>query len=146
MRNGPRRLDHVAVLVGETNSALEHFSSRLGLAVVHTESIRIPPVRLTYLELGNAYLQLVEPLEPDSPIARTLRTEGEGLHHVCFGSDDVLDAAAELAGNDAGPPQLGSGRGRISAFVPGEPRHRVRIEFTEFHEEEDVEQREGWIP
>ena len=47
------------------------------------------PVSLTYLDLGNAWLQLVEPLDPAHPLATWLETNGEGLHHLCFGVDDV---------------------------------------------------------
>lgn len=140
-----RRLDHVAVLVRETEAALEHFRDRLGLALVRSEEIPVPPVRLTYLDAGNTYLQLVEPLDPGSWLAGELEERGEGLHHICFGADDVPAAVRDLADDDAPEPTLGSGRGRISAFVPGPVRHGVRIECTEFSFKEDVDGMPGWL-
>jgi hypothetical protein len=104
-----------------------------------------PHVRLTYLDCGNAFLQLVEPLGPDQELSRWLAENGEGLHHICFGVDDVLGAAAELASGPATPVQ-GSGRGRVSAFVPGEPPHGVRLECTEFRRADDVDGTAGWLP
>lgn len=133
-----RRLDHVAVSVADTDRALEYFSGRLGLEVVASQVVEQPHVRLTYLDAGNAYVQLVEPLDGEAPAA-------EGLHHICFGVDDVETAAGSLA--DPGSPAviLGGGRGRVSAFVPGARHHGVAIECTEFNLEEDVHGSTGWL-
>ena len=140
-----RRLDHVAVAVRDTEEGLRTFRDRLGLRVVHSEVIAAPPVRLTYLDCGNAFLQLVEPLDADHELARWLTENGEGLHHICFGVDDVLAAAEQLA-PEGGRPVAGGGRGRVSAFVPGEAPHGVRLECTEFRREEDVGETAGWLP
>ena len=145
MRNRPLRLDRVAVMVRETKTALQYFSGCLGLEVVHDEIISSPHVRLTYLDSGNTFIQLIEPLDSDSEIGRSLRQNGEGLHHICFGADDPLAAAAELSGEIGTSPDVREGRGRRSAFVPGELQHGVQIEFTEFHYSEDVQQRTGWL-
>ena len=84
-----RRLDHVAVAVADTDVALAYFRDHLGLEVVAVDFPPEVPVKLTYLDLGNTYLQLVEPLDPDHALAAWLATHGEGLHHICFGVDDV---------------------------------------------------------
>lgn len=141
-----RRLDHVAILVRDTEAALGYFRDRLGLRLVSSEEIETPPVRLSYLDCGNAYIQLVEPRDPTTPLARHLAEHGEGLHHVCFGVDDVPAAAAFLAAPDAPAVTLGSGRGRISAFVPGPSEHGVVIECTEFRHADDVDAAGGWLP
>jgi methylmalonyl-CoA/ethylmalonyl-CoA epimerase len=62
-----RRLDHVAVLVRSTDAALRFYEGRLGLKVHTSEEIDAPHVRLTYLDAGNAVIQLVEPLDAESP-------------------------------------------------------------------------------
>jgi Glyoxalase/Bleomycin resistance protein/Dioxygenase superfamily len=89
--------------------------------------IERPHVRLTYLDAGNAFIQLVESLDDDNPIAAHLAEHGEGLHHICFGVDDVSGVAARLG--DGTEVAVGGGRGRTSA---------------EFHLEEDVHERRGW--
>src|SRR5262245_8077481 len=63
-----RGLVHVAIAISDTEAALAYFRDRLGLAVTSSETIEFPAVRLTYLEAGGASLQLVEPLDPDTPI------------------------------------------------------------------------------
>jgi methylmalonyl-CoA epimerase len=141
-----RRLDHVAIAVRDTEAALRTFRDHLGLRVVHCEELDDPGVRLTYLDLGNCYLQLVEPLQAESDLGRWIEEHGEGLHHLCFATDDPRQTAADLGPPGAPAPVLGRGRGRTSAFVPGDPPHGVRLECTEFWYEEDVVRRPGWLP
>ncbi|HET8673248.1 MAG TPA: VOC family protein [Thermoleophilaceae bacterium] len=132
-----RRLDHVAIAVRDSARAAADFEKRLGIRAVHSEELSQPPVRLTYLDAGNCFIQLVEPLSPDDELASWLDEQGEGIHHVCFGVDDVPAAVAEISGGEP-PAALGSGRGRPSAFVPGE-LHGVRLECTRFSREDDVD-------
>jgi len=126
-----RRFDHVGIAVHDTERALEYFVGRLGLTLTGSEDIPVPRVRLTYLDAGGGVaIQLVEPLDAESPIAVHLAEHGEGLHHIAFAVADVPATAAELA--DPGSPEVtvGSGRGRPSAFVPGLVHHGVRVEVT----------------
>lgn len=136
-----RRLDHVALAVRDSDRAAAELHERLGLQAVHREELAQPRVRLTYLDAGNGFVQLVEPLDEESEVARWLAEHGEGVHHVCFGVDDVADAVAEIGGGPR-PERLGSGRGRPSAFVP-EPICGMRVECTRFSQRDDVERSAG---
>jgi methylmalonyl-CoA/ethylmalonyl-CoA epimerase len=138
-----RRLDHVAVAVRDTKEALTYFVERLGLPLLRSEELAAPPVRLTYLDAGNILIQLVEPLDDETEIARSIHENGEGLHHICFAVDDVTRTATELAEDTTVPPILGSGRGpdgteRVTAFVPGHAPFGVRIECVEYRPEDDT--------
>lgn len=138
-----RRLDHVAIAVRDSARAAANFEERLGVRLVHTEELATPPVRLTYLDAGNCFIQLVEPLAENAELAAWLEQNGEGLHHICLGVDDVPAAVAEISGGEPAAA-LGSGRGRPSAFVPLE-LHGVRLECTLFSHEEDVAAAPGWL-
>jgi methylmalonyl-CoA/ethylmalonyl-CoA epimerase len=139
-----RRLDHVAIVVRSTDKALRFYQDRLGLRVQSSEEIDSPLARLTYLDTGNGYLQLVEPLDPASPLAVWLEEHGEGLHHICFGVDDVAEAVTAIS--DPGSTiALGNGRGRPSSFVTVSDSNGVRIECTEFNRAEDVDASPGWL-
>ena len=133
-----RRLDHVAILVRSTDEALRFYQGHVGLGVHSSEEIDSPHVRLTYLDTGNAFLQLVEPLDAGSPLAAWLEEHGEGLHHICFGVDDV-EAAVTAISDPGSAVALGNGRGRLSSFVTAEDSHGVRIECTEFDRVVDVD-------
>ncbi len=101
-------------------------------------------MRLTYVDAGNAYLQLIEPLDDASAIAGWLEEHGEGLHHVCFGVDDVEEAVSAMSEPGA-DVVLGNGRGRVSSFVSTRSSHGVRIECTQFDRQEDVDATPGWL-
>jgi methylmalonyl-CoA epimerase len=126
-----RRLDHVAIAVRDTPLALEYFSDHLGLPVVHVDELDSPPVRLTYLDAGNVYIQLLSP-RAECDLSSWLDDHGEGLHHVCFAVDDVPGVIVALSTNGTSQPELGSGRGRVSGFVSGNSPHGVVIECTKF--------------
>jgi methylmalonyl-CoA epimerase len=127
-----RRLDHVAIAVRDTEKALDYFCGRLGLKVVHTDVLDEPPLVLTYLDAGNAYVQLIAPRSGESDLTRWLDEHGEGIHHLCFGVDDVAGAAAVLSSTEVDRIALGQGRGRTSAFVPNGAPHGVTVELTEW--------------
>jgi methylmalonyl-CoA/ethylmalonyl-CoA epimerase len=141
-----RRLDHVAVAVADTETALLHFRDRLGLEVIAVDEPPEVPVRLTYLDLGNTWLQLVEPLDPAHPLAAWLEAHGDGLHHICFGVDDVPCELRRLGPAGVADPPLGSGRGRPAGFVAGAPPHGALIECTTFDQREDVLAMPGALP
>jgi methylmalonyl-CoA/ethylmalonyl-CoA epimerase len=133
-----RRLDHVAVLVRDSDRALAFFRDRLGLAVTSFETVEAPHVRLTHLDLGNVTLQLVEPLDPDGPLARQLHEGGEGLHHICLAVDDLVGGARAIAGQ-AEVPTPSRGASRPTIFLPDDgTRHGLRIECTEFRHDDDA--------
>ncbi len=139
-----RRLDHVAVLVRSTDEALRFYESHLGLRCHSSEVIPEPHVRLTYLDAGNVFLQLVEPLDPDSALGTLLHEQGEGLHHICFGVDDV-EATVTALSDPGAEVKLGNGRGRMSSFVTADGSHGVRVECTQFVHAEDVIDVSGWL-
>ena len=126
-----RRLDHVAVVVRDTESALAFYSGKLGLSVASSEEVASPHVKLTYLDAGNAYLQLVEPLDDQSPLARWLDEHGEGLHHICFGVDDVEEAVASLSDPGAGGRPHSSPPTRRTASSSSSPASTRRPTSTQ---------------
>jgi methylmalonyl-CoA/ethylmalonyl-CoA epimerase len=138
-----RRLDHIAVVVRDTEAALVFFRDCLGLQVTRTEEVMPARVRLTYLDLGNAFLQLVEPLDDQAPISGYLEQHGEGIHHIGLAVDDVIDDVTSLTPDES--YAMGSGRGRRAVFLPGSAPHNVRIELTDFDFDQDVVATEGWL-
>jgi methylmalonyl-CoA/ethylmalonyl-CoA epimerase len=140
-----RRLDHVAILVHDAAAAADELGERLGLEVSHVEDSAAAGARLVYLDAGNAFIQLLQPLDPDGPLMRTLEEKGEGLHHICFGVDDVVEAARRISGEHIEEPKVGSGRGRVSAFVAPWKPCGVLVEVTEFEHDTDVVASPGWL-
>ncbi|MCW3095561.1 MAG: hypothetical protein JWL77_1179 [Chthonomonadaceae bacterium] len=126
-------LDHVAILVADTEEALKVYRDRLGLPVLISEVVNNGAVRLTHLDMGNTQLQLVEPLDESHPLYARLQQQGEGLHHLCFAVENVETAMAETGERSlkmAQPRPHQAPRGRRAAFLDPASTGGVQIEIT----------------
>jgi methylmalonyl-CoA/ethylmalonyl-CoA epimerase len=126
-------LDHLAVVVSDTEEALEVWRDRFGFPVLFSEVVNGETVKLTHLDLGNTHLQLVEPLVEDAPLMSWLKENGAGLHHLCIKVDDVVLASEEMqdAGLEPGEPQPREGsQGQRALFLDPESTGGVRVEIT----------------
>ena len=121
-------VDHIGIAVASAAAAIRAYRDRLGLHVVHDETLQSPSVRLVYLDGGNVAIQLVEPSGP-GPVAVFLAEHGEGLHHLCLRVNGIEQFAAVAGGLDRVGIYLG-GRGRRCAFL-SERVAGVLVEFTE---------------
>jgi methylmalonyl-CoA/ethylmalonyl-CoA epimerase len=125
-------LDHVAIVVPDTDAALKIWRDRVGLTVVYSEVVNNGALRLTHLDLGNTHLQLVQPLKPDHPLQAWLAKNGAGLHHLCLRVDDVGQAVVELPRQGlpaAAPPHQGT-QGKRALFLDKTATQGVQLEVT----------------
>lgn len=91
-------LHHVAVAVPSIAEALPFYRDTLGLALRETRDIPDQRVRIAFLEAPNTLIELVEPLDADSGVARFVAERGRPtLHHVCFAVDDLAGTLGRLA-------------------------------------------------
>ena len=88
------RIDHVGIACHSLEAAIERYESVFGLAVVSRETNSEQGVREAMLALadGTSYVQLLEPLGPDTPVGKFLARRGEGIHHVGYAVADVAAA------------------------------------------------------
>lgn len=115
-------LSHVSIVVPSLDAAAKRLRAVYGLALGEVKTNEQQGVRLAYVELGNAKIELMEPLRGDSPVAKFLqRNPGGGIHHFCLAVDSVESTAAEIAAN--GARVLGDGRPQLNV-------HGERIAFV----------------
>lgn len=102
-RIGP--IHHVAVVVRSIEESLPRYRSLFGLEPEADPIIfAAQRVRLCFLPTGPdpaARVELVEPIDGESGVARYLATHGEGVHHVCLLTDDLPGSLEELAAVEA---------------------------------------------
>ena len=91
-----RRVHHVGVVLRSLEESYAFFRDALGLRLITEALIEEQGVKAALLDLGNSLLELLEPVDPDTGIARYLEGRGEGLHHVCLEVDDIAAALAGL--------------------------------------------------
>jgi methylmalonyl-CoA/ethylmalonyl-CoA epimerase len=115
-------LAHVSIVVPDLAAAVEKLERVYGLKAEPPQVNEQQGVRLAYVALPNAKIELMEPTRPDSPVAKFLeRNPAGGIHHFCLGVDDVDAVAQGLAA--AGARVLGDGK-------PQRNVHGERIAFV----------------
>jgi methylmalonyl-CoA/ethylmalonyl-CoA epimerase len=103
------RIDHVGIACRDLELTVEKYCSVFGLTVASREVIEEQGVREAMLLVaaagapaavpgGASYIQLLEPLSPDTPVGKFLARRGEGIHHIGYAVDDVRSALAEVGG------------------------------------------------
>ena len=134
--SGPRGhapgLAHVGIAVTSLAEALPFYRDVLGLVPGHPETA--DGASIVSLHFGDVDVELLEPIDPASPVAKFLARRGPGIHHVCYRVPD-LDAALERCRN-AGyrliddTPRRGAG-GRRIAFLHPKATNGILLELTE---------------
>jgi methylmalonyl-CoA/ethylmalonyl-CoA epimerase len=114
-------LSHVSIAVPSLEAAAKRLKELYGLEVGAAKVNEQQGVRLAYVELPNARVELMEPLRPDSPISRFLeRNPNGGIHHFCLNVDDVAAIAKDVAGKG------------VRVLGDGSPQHNVHGERIAF--------------
>lgn len=90
------KVHHVGVVVRAIDQALPFWRDTLGLKLHKLELIEEQGVKAALLSVGDSEVELLEPVVSDNGVARYLERKGEGLHHICFQSDDVERDLAEM--------------------------------------------------
>jgi methylmalonyl-CoA/ethylmalonyl-CoA epimerase len=128
-----RGLHHTGIVVRSLQDTYAVYRDQLGMKLLVEEYIEDQGVRAALLDTGNSLLELLEPVEPETGIAKYLEKRGEGMHHICLEVDGIQSALDELKGQglqliDETPrPGL---TGTI-AFIHPSALHGVLIELVD---------------
>ena len=128
------KIDHIALAVKSLDDSLATYKAIWGLEPDHIETAQTDKITEAMLPLGDAHLQLLEPTDDESTVAKFIEKRGEGLHHIAVRVPDIDAALARL--KDAGAelldtePRIGGGGHRV-AFVHPKTTHGVLIELVE---------------
>ena len=117
-------LDHVAIAVEDLDAAIEGYRNRYGVEPLYRERVEGQGVEEAMIPVGGSFVQLLEPLGPETPVGRFLSKNGEGLHHVAYAVSSIESALDHLKSQGVRlvdeEPRVG-GRGARIAFVhPGD--------------------------
>jgi methylmalonyl-CoA/ethylmalonyl-CoA epimerase len=117
-------LDHVAIAVNDLDAAIEGYRSRYNIEPIYREKVESQGVEEAMIPVGGSFVQLLQPLGPETLVGKFLSNHGEGLHHVAYAVVSIEAALAHLAEQGARlidtEPRVG-GRGARIAFVhPGD--------------------------
>lgn len=127
-----QKVDHIGIAVRSLAETIPYYENALGMKLLKTEEVESQKVKTAFFEAGETHVELLEATSEDSPIAKFIEKNGEGIHHVAFGTDDITGQLKQAA--DAGVrlihevPMVGAG-GKQVAFLHPKFTHGVLTEF-----------------
>ncbi|TMK28384.1 MAG: methylmalonyl-CoA epimerase [Actinobacteria bacterium] len=92
-----RGIHHLGMAVEDLDAALSTYERLFGAEVEHRATVPDQGVEAASLRVGDGRVELLEPLEADTPVGRFLAKRGPGMHHVAYEVADVAAAIARLA-------------------------------------------------
>ncbi len=128
-----RKIHHVGIVVRNLEEAYAFYRDTLGLPVHKTAVVEDQGVKAALLTIGNSEIELLEPINANGGVAKFLERRGEGLHHICFETDDVHKELAASKGKgieviDQAPRK---GLAGMICFLHPRANHGVLIEYAQ---------------
>ncbi len=110
-----KKVHHVAIAVKNLDEALQLYDNLFGAKPSKIETIQQQGVKAALLPMAEGgEIELLEPIDPQSGIAKFLESRGEGIHHICFEVENVdqelctlADKGAQLLDNQGRPGLAG---------------------------------------
>ena len=127
------RVDHIGIAVKSIAESLKVYEA-LGLKSVGVEEVAEQKVRVAFLPIGEAEIELLESTAPDGPVAKYIEKNGEGIQHMALRVDNLEAALAEMKAKGVRlideKPRYGAGGAKI-AFVHPRSTGGVLLELSE---------------
>jgi methylmalonyl-CoA/ethylmalonyl-CoA epimerase len=114
-----KKISHIGIAVHSLDAALSFYRDTLGMVFRGIEEVAEQKVKVAMLQIGESNIELLEPTDPESPVARFLEKNGPGIHHLAYEVEDIGHAIARLEQEGA----------RMIDRSPRNGAHGTRIAF-----------------
>jgi len=117
-----KSIDHIGIAVNNLNQAIEVYKDILGFEYLGEEIVEEQGVRIAKFDCNGVHLEFLEPISDDSPIKNFLETKGQGIHHIAYKCDNIIEKIELLKQkgmkmiNDT--PKAGSNNTKIAFLHP----------------------------
>lgn len=127
------KVHHVALIVRSLETALGLWRDALGLELETIMDIEHDRVRIAFLAVGESKVELVQPTDDTTGVARFLESRGEGFHHVCFEVENLAETLLRLEIDGLELIDTAPRRGAEGpvAFIHPRSCHGVLVELIE---------------
>lgn len=130
------KINHVAIVVADLDEALDFWVDAVGLPLERREQAPAEAVEIAFLSAGEGEIELLQPTDEESGVARYLENRGPGLHHLCLEVDDIAGAMERLRERGVElineTPRVSDDGLRRYAFVHPKSAGGVLLELYEF--------------
>ena len=113
------KINHIGIAVPSIDAILPFYRDQLGMTCLGIEEVGEQKVKVAMLAIGESKIELLEPTATDSPVAKFLEKNGQGIHHVAYEVADIEAAIAALMASGA----------RMIDESPRQGAHGTRIAF-----------------
>lgn len=117
-----KKINHIGIAVKSIEAATPFYRDILGMHFEGTEVVAEQKVKVAFFGVGESRIELLEPTADDSPVAKFLEKNGEGIHHIAYEVADLPAALAALKAQDVrlidASPRLGAHGTRIAFLHP----------------------------
>jgi len=127
-------LDHIAIAVEKIDDILPTYEKLLGLKLESLKEAKQHKIKAAFLDVGETSIELIEPLNKESPVSKFLEKRGQGIHHIAFKVDNIEKTLKQLKNKGVvlidEKPRIGIKGGEI-AFLHPKSTGNVLIELCE---------------
>jgi methylmalonyl-CoA/ethylmalonyl-CoA epimerase len=117
-----QKVDHIGIAVKDLEESLKFYEAALGLKAVGTEVVAEQKVRVAFLPTGDSEIELLEATSEDSPIAKFIEKNGEGVQHIAYRVESVEAAIEKMKEKGIRmideKPRYGAGGAKIAFCHP----------------------------
>jgi len=130
----PTIVDHIGIAVKSIEESLKFWEAAMGIKCHGVEEVAEQKVKTAFLPLGDTEIELLEPTNADSPVAKFIEAKGEGIHHLAIRVENLEEALAELKAKGIRlideKPRCGAGGAKI-AFLHPKATGGILLELSE---------------
>lgn len=135
-----KKIEHIGVAVKDIEKTAGFYEDILGLEKMSVETVKDQGVKIAFFKIGETKIELLEPLNENSPIAKYIDKKGEGIHHMAIEVEDIEAKIVDMKGKGArfigDKPTKGADNMKI-IFVHPKSTDGVLLELCEPLREED---------
>jgi methylmalonyl-CoA/ethylmalonyl-CoA epimerase len=129
-----KKVEHIGVAVASIEKSIHVFRDLLGIPLEKVYESEAIKTKIAFFPLGGCTIELIEPMDPESPAAKFIQKRGEGIHHICLGVENVEAALRDFEAKGIELLNKTPRRtqdGRLIAFLNPKSTHGVLIELEE---------------
>ena len=91
-----KKIEHIGIAVANAESSIKLFNALFNKEPYKIEKVASEGVNTYFYEMGETKVELLEATKPDSPIAKFISKQKEGIHHIAFHVDNIHDELDRL--------------------------------------------------
>lgn len=133
-----KKIEHIGVAVESIEKSIPLFRDLLGIPLEKVYDSGAIKTKIAFFPLGDSTIELIEALDPSSPVAKFVQKRGEGIHHICFGVENIEAALRHFEAQGIeliNKTPRRTENGDLIAFLNPKSTNGVLIELVEMEAE-----------